>query len=547
VAVDITTIAESAIFEINTGQLGRICCGTLTLKLHANLTRALKSSPVSARDTSSVLLSLVGKRLDATETYGALSKDQTDQLKDEELENFAANFLEKNRWLIESGHREPLSEKLHGCSSMENLRQALADYEARLERNQPWSALTKFQGDLMRSDALISNHLRDAVFGIDRNFQDLMQSASLAFSSPQATLHDDLLRRNALISNDLRDAFLHMNHNFHGITQASSLAFTSPLAQLQGDLMRPDALLSNHVRDAFLDMNRNFKGIVQATSVTFTSPMVELHGDLMRANAQISNDLRDAFRQMSHNFHGIAQAASFAFTSPLAKIQDDLLRRAALVSNDLRDALGVLDIVANRSRQMSETALLTLNGAPVNNLNEVFTHPAWMPNHLSDSLATLHTLSKNFAEYDSGFTSWATGKAIEPFSISREFFAELREALDRLNTRLDTEANQKSVVGTDLAERRQTFYSRAMLVFAVASLVLDIIKLGNPTKCESPEAASRAEMSAIHGLANQIDLQRNELEELIKHIDVDLRPGSQSSNPNGLKHPRKKRRRKRSR
>ena len=97
-AVDLATIAESAIFEMNTGQLGRICCRTLTLKLHVNLTRTLKSSRVSARDVTSFLLSLVGKRLDAAETDAALSKDQTDQLKDEELDDSPAFLGRRVYW-----------------------------------------------------------------------------------------------------------------------------------------------------------------------------------------------------------------------------------------------------------------------------------------------------------------------------------------------------------------------------------------------------------------------------------------------------------------
>ena len=87
-------------FELATKSLGRITCARMTLRDQIDLGVAIakhKDAYPEPREFASLLLSVLGKRSDA---QGApVSLQEAEGLEDDELEEFAAAFLENNQWL----------------------------------------------------------------------------------------------------------------------------------------------------------------------------------------------------------------------------------------------------------------------------------------------------------------------------------------------------------------------------------------------------------------------------------------------------------------
>jgi hypothetical protein len=98
VAADQGKAKENFGFEFETEGLGRVHCRPLNFKLLFQFTDLIKSAPDTVPDFVCSLLSVVGERRDAAEGR-AISREQAKTLTDQELEQFAARFLEAANWI----------------------------------------------------------------------------------------------------------------------------------------------------------------------------------------------------------------------------------------------------------------------------------------------------------------------------------------------------------------------------------------------------------------------------------------------------------------
>ncbi|MGO9060955.1 MAG: hypothetical protein ACLQU2_26765 [Candidatus Binataceae bacterium] len=152
-AADQGKAEEHFSFEFETEKLGRVCCRPLNFKLLFRLTDLVKSAPDTAPDFVCALLSVVGERRDAAVSEDrAISGEQVKALTDQELEQFAARFLEAASW-IGPGRTQPTSEGADQRSYGERLKRAFEVYEKGLaEHAQPYPLLDVFS-DAVSSDS----------------------------------------------------------------------------------------------------------------------------------------------------------------------------------------------------------------------------------------------------------------------------------------------------------------------------------------------------------------------------------------------------------
>jgi hypothetical protein len=146
VAVDESNAEEHLGFELETEGLGRVCCRPLNLKLLFKFTDLIKSAPDTVPDFVCSLLSVVGERRDAAVPEGrAISREQAKTLTDQELEQFAARFLEATNWIGPGGKAEPAAEGGEECSYGQRLKRTFVAYEKGLaEQSGPYPLLDSF-------------------------------------------------------------------------------------------------------------------------------------------------------------------------------------------------------------------------------------------------------------------------------------------------------------------------------------------------------------------------------------------------------------------
>jgi hypothetical protein len=140
--------AEEPGFEFETENLGRIRFRPLNFKLLFRFIDLIKSEPDSAPNFVCALLSVVGEREDASvpEDRG-ISREQAKTLSDEELEQFAARFLEAANWIGLGGKAAPTTEGVVECSYGERLKWAFEAYEKRLgEHTKLYPSTDHFSG-----------------------------------------------------------------------------------------------------------------------------------------------------------------------------------------------------------------------------------------------------------------------------------------------------------------------------------------------------------------------------------------------------------------
>lgn len=152
-AADQGKAEEHFSFEFETEKFGRVCCRPFNLKLLFRFTDLIKGAPDTVRDFICALLSVIGKRRDAAFPQDrAISREQAKALTDQELEQFAARFLEATSWIGPGGRAQPTSEGVDERSYGEKLKRAFEVYEQGLaEDAQPYPLLDVF------SDAVPSN------------------------------------------------------------------------------------------------------------------------------------------------------------------------------------------------------------------------------------------------------------------------------------------------------------------------------------------------------------------------------------------------------
>ena len=145
-AVDQSKAEEDFGFEFETEGLGRVCCRPLNFKLLFRFTDLIKSVPDTVPDFVCSLLSVVGERRDAAVPEGrAISREQAKTLTDQELEQFAARFLEAANWIGPGGKAEPTVEGGEECSYGQRLKRAFWAYEKGLaEHSEPSPRLDGF-------------------------------------------------------------------------------------------------------------------------------------------------------------------------------------------------------------------------------------------------------------------------------------------------------------------------------------------------------------------------------------------------------------------
>jgi hypothetical protein len=140
-------------FEFEAEKLGRVCCRPLNLKLLFRFTNLIKSAPDSVRDFVCALLSVVGERRDAAVPEDrAISGEQAKAMTDQDLEQFAARFLEAADWIGPCGRTQPTSEGADERSYSERLKRAFEVYEKGLAENTKSYPVTDVSSDAILSD-----------------------------------------------------------------------------------------------------------------------------------------------------------------------------------------------------------------------------------------------------------------------------------------------------------------------------------------------------------------------------------------------------------
>jgi hypothetical protein len=154
VAADQSRAEEDFGFEFETEGLGRVCCRPLNFKLLFKFTDLIKSAPDTVPDFVCSLLSVVGERRDAAVPEDrAISREQAKTLTDQELEQFAARFLEAANWIGPGGKAEPTAEGGEECSYGQRLKRTFGAYEKGLaERSEPYPLPDGFS-DAVSSDS----------------------------------------------------------------------------------------------------------------------------------------------------------------------------------------------------------------------------------------------------------------------------------------------------------------------------------------------------------------------------------------------------------
>lgn len=140
-------------FEFETEEFGRVCCHPLNFKLLFKFTDLTKSAPDTVPDFVCSLLSVVGERRDAAVPQDrTISREQAKTLTDQELEQFAAQFLEAANWIGPGGKAEPTAKGADECSYGERLKRAFGAYEKGLvEQTKPYPLCDVFS-DAVPSD-----------------------------------------------------------------------------------------------------------------------------------------------------------------------------------------------------------------------------------------------------------------------------------------------------------------------------------------------------------------------------------------------------------
>jgi hypothetical protein len=154
VAADQSKAEENFGFEFETEGLGRVCCRPLNFKLLFKFTDLIKSAPDTVPDFVCSLLSVIGERRDAAVPEDrAISREQAKTLTDQELEQFAARFLEASNWIGPSGKAEPTAEGGEERSYGQRLKRTFGAYEKGLaEQSEPSPQLDGFS-DAVSSDS----------------------------------------------------------------------------------------------------------------------------------------------------------------------------------------------------------------------------------------------------------------------------------------------------------------------------------------------------------------------------------------------------------
>jgi hypothetical protein len=133
VAEERNRATEDSGFDFETKTLGHIRCHPLDLEVLFRFTDLVKAAPETVRECICSLLSAAGERWDATlpEDRG-ISREQARTLTDQELEQFAARFLEATNWIGPGETAELTTDGIVECSYGERLDLALKTYERRL-------------------------------------------------------------------------------------------------------------------------------------------------------------------------------------------------------------------------------------------------------------------------------------------------------------------------------------------------------------------------------------------------------------------------------
>jgi len=154
VAADQGKAEENFGFEFETEGLGRVCCRPLNFKLLFKFTDLIRSVPDTVPDFVCTLLSVVGERWDAAVPEDrAISSEQAKTLTDQELERFAARFLEAANWIGPGGKAEPTAEGGEECSYGQRLKRTFGAYEKRLAEQSESSLLLDGSSDAVSSDS----------------------------------------------------------------------------------------------------------------------------------------------------------------------------------------------------------------------------------------------------------------------------------------------------------------------------------------------------------------------------------------------------------
>ena len=153
-AVDQGKAEEHLGFEFETERLGRVCCRPLDFKLLFRFTDLLKRTPDTVPDFISALLSVVGERCNAAvPEERAISWEEAKALTDQEMEEFAAKFLEAGNWIGPGVRAQPTSEGVGECSHGERLRRAFEAYEEALARQTKPYPLADGVSEVVPSDS----------------------------------------------------------------------------------------------------------------------------------------------------------------------------------------------------------------------------------------------------------------------------------------------------------------------------------------------------------------------------------------------------------
>ncbi|WP_018076608.1 hypothetical protein [Thiobacillus denitrificans] len=103
-ALDLSKLARSHDFDLATEALGTIQCGSLSLKIFADVEKCVKKPGSDAADIARQILGMVGRKAilgadDAEPQAIDLTEEDIRQVSDLEIERFAQEFVTHNEWL----------------------------------------------------------------------------------------------------------------------------------------------------------------------------------------------------------------------------------------------------------------------------------------------------------------------------------------------------------------------------------------------------------------------------------------------------------------
>ena len=274
-ALNVRKLAQIYDFNLNTGSIGTIRCGTITVGNFGKIEEALKADDINGPNFARTVLCQVGHHINEgeDEIEGApLTDADVNVLSDEEIEIFAREFVVHNGWLLESPENAESSK-----SKNETGKKFVSALPSPVD-----SPKENGESD---SDFLV-RVLRHYVTKQTEQLNQLTKSILIPFSKKifsDAT--ENLLKRQFVLSDQLKDSLRSFDLGQTGTTVATPVTPPSPELDLSQIPKNPVHETNRRLSDVLRQAEELCPVIIQSAELfrNLNDTVVRMHTDFSKS------------------------------------------------------------------------------------------------------------------------------------------------------------------------------------------------------------------------------------------------------------------------